>query len=244
MEDFLKDYYPLLIRTVEFIAAITAIIVYNKYKNTKVKYFLWFLIFVFITELIGSYTVYVHKYEFLSGVKTYLKGTLIETNHWWYNIFWRMGSALFFSTYFIKVIENKQYKKSLVLIRGVFLVSSIVYIVFNSQEFFKQPVLFIAIFGAIVILSSSVLYFLEILYSDKILDFYKSVHFYIAAVIFIWFLITTPTMFYRFYYSQADWNFVLSRRMIYFLCNTFMYFSFSIALLFCKPENKSLLDKK
>ena len=237
MDEFLREYYNILVKGVELIAAITAIVTYKKYKNTTAKYFLWFLIYVFLIELIGGYTVYVSKYEFLANIKTALKDTLIEKNFWWFNIFWRLGSALFFSSFFILIIKTKLYKNILIWARAIFLISTVSYTLFNLDQLFNTSIVFNTILGAFLVLLSSVMYFLEILQSEKILTFYKSIYFFIAATVFIWFLVITPIIFYQAYYSTADWNFVLSRRLIFLLCNMFMYLTFTFALLWCKPQN-------
>ena len=77
----------------------------------------------------------------------------------------------------------------------------------------------------------------KIINSQEILFFYKSINFYIAAVILIWWIITTPLMFYNMYFTSSDWTFVLLKREIILLANIFMYSSFTIALLWCKPQN-------
>ena len=38
---FFKQYYRLLCQSIEFIAALTAVIVYKNHKNNEIKYFLW-----------------------------------------------------------------------------------------------------------------------------------------------------------------------------------------------------------
>src|SRR5690606_27997923 len=80
------------------------------------------------------------------------------------------------------------------------------------------------------------LYLYEILNSDCILIFYQSINFYISATVLIWWLITTPLVFYELYFSQADWNFVFLKYQIFLFANVFMYVSFTLALIFCKPQ--------
>jgi len=237
VEDFLREYYSFLTKAVEIIAAITAIIVYKKYKNTSVKYFLWFLIYVFFLELIGGYTVYVAKYEFLSNIKAALKGTWAERNYWWYAIFWGIGSVLFYSTYFMTIIKTRAYKKIIGWFRLLFLISAIIYIIVNFDRFFVSSMKFNLIFGAFVILVTTTFYFVDVLQSERLLSFYKSVNFYIAAVIFIWYLVLTPIIFYDVYYSTVDWDYVILKSALYLSMNIFMYLTFTIVLLWCKPQN-------
>ena len=93
-------------------------------------------------------------------------------------------------------------------------------------------------FGALIILLCTIFYFIEILQSEKILIFYKSLNFYISAAIFIWWLIVTPIVFYDIYMSNSDWNFIFLRWQIYLFANIIMYLTFTFALIWYKPEKK------
>jgi hypothetical protein len=237
MKEFLLNHYAFLTKLVELIAAIAGILVYKKFKHTVLKYFIWFLVYVFFVELIGGYTVYVYKYEALDHIEAALKGTLIERNYWWYSVFWTIGAPLFYATYFMTVIKTKVFKKILGWLRLVFFVTSISYILFNLDAYFTSTLKFNNISATFVILVSVVLYLIETLNSDRMLIFYKSANFYIAAINFIWFLVITPIVFYSHYFSKADWNFVFLKWEIYLTMNFFMYISFTFVLLCCKPQH-------
>ena len=237
MEEFLRENFSFLNKFVEIIAATVAIIVYRKYKYSSVKYFLWFLIYVFIVELIGGYTVYVAKFSFLSNIKEALEDTLIEKNYWWYNTFWGIGSVLFYSFYFEKIVENKLYKKILNYSRKIYLVFELGYIIFNTDLFFNSSIAVVKMLGATIVLLSTILFFVEILKSEKVLVFYRSINFYIAATVFVWFLIRTPIVFYDVYFTTNDWDYVILKAAIILVTNMFMYLTFSIALLCCKLQN-------
>jgi hypothetical protein len=237
VKNFLLNNYSFITHLVEIIAALTGIFLYKKYKNTSIRYFIWFLIYVAILELIGAYPRYFRNYEFLNYFETLLKDTKLERNSWWYNIFWHLGSALFYSFYFTKVLKTSFYVKTVRFAGIVFFFSSIIYIITHWHELFTFQLVFLKIFGAVIIMLCVILYFTEILQSNNVLKFYKSINFYISSIIFIWWLVITPLVFYQMYYSTADWNFVFSRRMIYLFANIFMYGSFTIALIWCKPQN-------
>ena len=237
MEEFFRQNYGLITRSVEFLAAITGLLYYRKFKHTATRYFILFLVYVSIVVTIGAYPSYFANYEFLVDFKVAFKGTLFERNFWWYNIFWNLGSALFYSFYFAKVLKTSFYVKTVRLAGIVFFFSSIIYIITHWHELFTSQLVFLKIFGAVIIMLCVILYFTEILQSNNVLKFYKSINFYISSIIFIWWLVITPLVFYQVYYSTADWNFVFSRRMIYLFANIFMYGSFTIALIWCKPQN-------
>lgn len=79
-------------------------------------------------------------------------------------------------------------------------------------------------------------YLLELLASEDILKFHKSINFYIAITVLLWYVITTPVSFYGVYFSGDDWNFIFLRWQIYFFANVFMYLTFTFALIWCNPQ--------
>ncbi len=235
--DFFLNNYSFIINFIEVIAAITGIFCYKKFSNTPVKYFIYFLIYVAIIEMIGAYPTYVENFEYLSEVKELLIGTKIEKNYWFYTIFWIIGSAVFYSFYFCQFLESDISIKVLKYFTSIFVLSSIVYILFYWNSFFVSSFYFVNIFSASIILLSVVLYFVEVLKTQKILTFYKSINFYIAAVLLIFFLIKTPLLFYDVYFSRSDMDYLRLNATISILCIAFMYVTFSLALIWCKPQN-------
>ena len=232
MDEFLKNNYSLLTYGVELMAAIIGLIVYKKFKNSHAKYFIWFICAIPLIEFIGGYPWH---FEDL-GLFHLIEGTVFERNYWWFTIFWTMGSALFYSWYLEKVITNKMYSILLRVSRYVFFVISILVIVTNIDEFFIYSSSPIVLGGTVLIILSCFLYFLEILTSDKILDFYRSINFYISATLFVWFLITSTILFFDKYFNVMDWDFVLLKWRVFLISNILMYSIFTFALLWSKPE--------
>ncbi|WP_240911269.1 hypothetical protein [Yeosuana marina] len=120
-----------------------------------------------------------------------------------------------------------------------------IYILWHWQEFFVSFFPILSVLGSIVVFLCSVFYFIEVLQSDNILTFYKSLNFYISAAIFIWWLIITPIVFYDNYSAYEvdvyvrDWDYIELRKLIYLSANIFMYSTFTFALIFCKPQLKN-----
>lgn len=233
--DYILKYSVNIIQFVEMLAALIGLIYYKKYKETITKYFIWYLIYIVVLESVGKYALYVRNGGFFS----FLKGTLIESNHWWYTIFWQIGAILFFSFYFRKVLENVFNIAFLRILTLLFVSSSLVSILLDLKLFFKGWIPLIRISGAVVIFSCVILYFLELLRSDKILHFHKSLSFYISITILVFWLITTPLIFYAKYYTVSDWSFIYLKHKIYVYVNVFMYLMFSVGLIVSKPEKES-----
>lgn len=239
MIEFLLSHYSLFTHILEFLAAFSGLIFYKKYKNTPVKYFIRFLLIIAICDLLATYAYYVRPESALS----FLIGSKIQKNFWWSTLYWSIGAILFYSFYFYKILKTRIFKKTIKILAISFFVFSIFYIGFHWNLFFNQFFKLIKLFGAIIIFICTVLYFIEILTGDKVLVFYKSINFYIAATIFIWWLVITPLTFYDSYYfyevgkAPYDQNFAMIRKQIYLFANIFMYLTFTIAFIWCKPEN-------
>ena len=223
-------------------AALTGVFLFNRYRNSVTKYFIYFLVYLTICDFIGGYTSYVRP----DRVFSFLIGSIIEKNHWWNTLSWKIGAILFFAFYYYKILKTSYFKRIIKISVISFFTFSVVYIFFNWDAFFVSFFPIISILGAIIVFLCTVFYFFEILQSDKILTFYKSLKFYVTVAIFVWWLIITPVVFYDNYLSyevgnpNRDINYIFLRRYIYLFANIFMYSTFTFALIFCKPENNSI----
>lgn len=223
--------YSLLTKAVIFLAALVGLVTLKKFKQTEVRYFIYFLVFVFFLEIIAYYPNYFQYF----GKLHLLEGSIFEKNYWWYTLSWCIGSALFFSFYFQRIIKNSLYKAVLRYGRYIFLFSSLVYIVFNFEEFLSSFIYFIYLSGMLLILVSIVLYFIELLKTESVLLFYRSFHFYIGSILLIWYLVTAPLIFYDMYTTTSDWNYIMLKWKIRLMANFFMYLGFVSCFIFCKP---------
>ncbi|WP_066220562.1 hypothetical protein [Formosa haliotis] len=234
MKEFLLSNYSFLTKSVIAFAAITGLYFYRSYKNTVGVYFIWYLIAVFFMELIGFYPRYFRDW----GIYYSIEGTLFQRNYWFYNLCWCIGSPLFFSFYYRQIISDSRYKKWIKIATWAFLAIILVYIVLDYNVFFEGFVNTINISGMTLIVCCITFYFLEVLRSDKILNFHKSLNFYISAIILLYFLVTQPLIFFDTYNSQSDIEYVHLKDLIRLTSNLLMYLSFSIALVWCNPQNK------
>lgn len=239
MDDIIKEYFTELNDIILIISAIFALRYFRKYRKTEVRFFIYYMLYVAVVDVIGSYTWYVYKYEDLHFVQNALKGTLMEKNYWWFTIFWNFGSAVFLSFYFFRILRTKLFKQIVKVAAVLFALTFLGHLVFNIQALFTSQIQLINILGGIVIINCIVLYFIEILTSDRILNFVRSFNSIVSSTLFIWWLIITPLIFYDVYFSAADWNFVILRHQVFFFANLFMYSMFSFALVWCKPKYDS-----
>ncbi|MEQ3664700.1 MULTISPECIES: hypothetical protein [unclassified Olleya] len=238
MEEFLKDNYSILTKFFILVAVVSGLVTYKKHKGTPAAFFVKVLIYFLIVELIGTYSSLYKNFSFLEPIYN----SLFRQNYWWYTIAFDIIGIVLFSLLFQKVIPNKLYNKVLKYSTYGFVLFSILYIIYNRDLFFFQFFPVIQITGALIILSCSVFYFIELLLNDKIIKFYKFLYFYIAIAIFIWWIVVTPLTFYDVYMVNGDWDYILLKWEIYLSLNFIMYISFAIGFLISEPENLIKLD--
>jgi hypothetical protein len=112
----------------------------------------------------------------------------------------------------------------------IYFIKNIKILPFNSNSF-------LTISSAILIVATVLMYFVDVLKSDKLLSVFRTMSFYIGAIILLWHLITNPLRFYDMYFNRSDLDFAIMNAIIFLGCNTIMYVTFSIALIWCKPQN-------
>ncbi|WP_299888068.1 hypothetical protein [uncultured Lacinutrix sp.] len=232
MEEFLRLNYSKITLGVEVLAAVTGLLLFKKYRYTAAKYFIYFLVYIVFCAYIARYVKYINNEGFLN----FLEGTVFQTNHWWSTLTWKIGAVVFFSFLYQKILKRERDKYIVKYSRIGFLLFSLLYIILNFKAFFTQFFPIISVLGAIVILTCAVLYFMQMLKSERILDFYKSLNFYISSAILLWWLIITPLIFFDIYFSKSDLDFVFLKWQIYLFANIFMYTTFTIGLIVSKPE--------
>jgi len=233
MEEFLLTYKFPITTGVEVLAAVTGLFFFKKYKSTAAKFFIYFLVYLTLCDFVSNYPRYVKD----GGLFSFLQGTVFVKNYWWATLYWKIGAIMFFAFYYHRIMKTVVFKKVIKIAAFSFLLFSISYIAFNWSDYFIMFFPAVDVSGAFIIFLCTVCYFIEVLKSDKILTFYKSLNFYISFAIFIWWLIVTPLVFYDVYMSRLDWNFIFLRWQIYLIANITMYLTFTFALIWCKPEN-------
>lgn len=237
MEAFLDRYYAIITFGVVFLPPIVGFLVYKKYRTTPIKYFIWFCFFVAFVEIFGAYPTFINKFESLSFFNNYVKDSIFQNSNWWFLIFWNLIGALFYAFYFYNLIDNTSFKKLIkYLAVFVFCVCTFDFIR-NIDNIAHSSNIFITFFCAFLIIVAVLLYFVEVLNSDKVLSISTSMSFYIGATILLWHLIINPLSFYEVYFNRSDMDFSIMKAIIYLICNTFMYLTFTFALLWCKPQN-------
>jgi hypothetical protein len=228
----------LLIQFFELIAFLTGLLYYKKNKSTPTFYLVWFLGITFFSELFSWYAYFVN-----TGFLHFLKGTPFETNYWWGNIY-SIISYLFYINYFKWYLSSKSSIVILNRVSVVFLILSILEIVFSGEFFIKfMPIS--NILGTLLVFLSIAFYYLELLKSDQILQVQKSLPFYVSVGALIFHLCTTPLFLYSSYYSNSiDPSFVSLYRQVIFGINYLLYSIYIAGFLICLRKKDPYFPKK
>lgn len=228
--------FLILVNLFEFIAAIVGTIYITKCREDKIsRYFVYFLWFTALFDTFFTwFPVLIKNYDQLF----FLKDTFLYKNHWAYNSY-DMISFSFYLFFFLNFIESTRVKKIGWYLIISFLVASFFNLLF-SGVFFKSPALFGLIAGTLLLLVFIVYFYFQVLQSDKILNFYKILVFYISVGALVFHILVNPIFIYGEYYKTAKSpEFVEIYRSILIFANIFMYSCYTIGFLICSKKNKS-----
>lgn len=234
MDEFLKENYSLLTYSVELLPVIVGLMLFKKYKKSPAKFIIYFLCFALFVDLIGSYPQVLKANDLFYLIE----GTLIERNYWWFHFFWWCGLSFF--VYFInyKVIRNIKLRAIIRYAYYFYLLQVALALIFRFEYLFAPDERVIKIASLWIVLLSIIVYFFEVLTSNRIVHFYKSIYFYFNATIFVWVLIMVPLDFFETYFNTKDWNYVFFKWKIYLGLNIFLYLTMTFALLYSRPEKE------
>ena len=199
----------------EIITAILALVFYKKYKGTFLRYFLFIIWYSIVNEVFAMY---------------YAKH-INENNLVLFNV----NKVLEFSFYLFlyrSLVETKIHKKTITVFIVLYYFSLLINCFFQNflYEYFSNTYFL----GAVFIISSIVMYFSEILNSEKIIYINRTFIFWLSIAVFLLYITSIPFKVMMNYYQESP---VLP--MVY-LANFAVVFLFcilvSIGLVWSKAE--------
>jgi len=165
--------YPLIYS----ISILVGLFNFQKYSHNKpLRFFLYFLIFTLISEIIGAY----------------LGLVLIVKNNIVYNS-WNIINMLFVSYLLLSQVTNKFKRNIIYFLVAIFIITTLVNVLFYASiiEFF---LLNNTLFAKMLIVVVVIIYFTDILENDKILNFKNSLFFWIALGVFLYNIAFLPAI--------------------------------------------------
>ncbi|RZS92488.1 hypothetical protein EV197_2626 [Aquimarina brevivitae] len=219
----------------EIVAAVVGTMYIQKYREDRFsRYFVYFLWFIAIFDTtFGWLPTLIGNYKTLA----FLRESFLAENQWAYNLFDLISFSFYLSffTHYIESLTIKRISKSLTI---GFVLSAIIYLVF-SGSFFDSPSLFGLIIGTFLLVSLIILFYLQILQSETILNFYKFLPFYISIGALVFHVVVNPIFIYGQYYEKRSPEFIQVYRFILTAANIFMYTCYIIGFIICSKKKKS-----
>lgn len=232
MIEYITQNFNFITYTFELIAALVGLFCFKKYKNYPTKYFIYFLSYIFFVEIIGALLIY---------TPTILPINLLRSLGFqitiWYNVFWFFGSILFILFYFHSILKLKQFKFSIRVVGFLFSIIMLGHFIIYSDVFKTSHPIRYQFLGLLATFICIAFYFIEFLKSNSILNIFRTFGFYASVGLVLWWLIITPVIFFDFYNTVSDWDFVNLKRRIFLFANIFMYTCFTVGLILSKPIN-------
>jgi len=210
----------------EIIAAVFSTIFYFKYKNTTFKYVLFILWLIVIKETLGYFHKELHLY--------YTDDNGIRYNLWMGNL---LSLILYPAYYFIyyKTLHTKKYQSTIRFFTITYLVMYIINWIF-FQNFFTESINYPRIFGSLFLTICIIFYFIELLQSEKIIRFHRSVGFWISVGLLIFYTSTIPFTVVQNTYMLASEASARNIFIIKLVLATAMYLIFTFGFIWSKKE--------
>lgn len=210
-----------LIIIFQIAAALTGLLLMNKWKTTPVRYFIIYLFVIALCEIAGYFLGENHLYI--------TKGYLYKYGVLPFEFF-------FFSFFFYKILDSKISKRVITTCALLFLLCWIFEIIFLDNQYLPFSSFSYSV-GNLFLLIYIFSYFNCLAVSEKILFFYKEPFFWITAGLMIFYLGSFP---YYLIFNTIAKNYYrtiyLPYHLIVIFMNYLMYSIFTFALICTKPS--------
>lgn len=224
-------FHALITNFLEIIAAFSGFYFLRKNKDSKMRYFVYFLVFTISVEALASYT---HLYDKVGFLKV-LEETKFRSNFWLFNIY-IIISLLFYIKFYKRILKYSSHKK---ILKSLFIISLFVIPICTYIErdgFFNTNLSYNFIWTTFSVFICVSLYFYELLMSDNLLSFHRSTLFYISIGLLLWWLVFPPVAFYFPYYKETHPEMVNLKGTILILTNVYLYGCYTIGFLWGKEK--------
>jgi hypothetical protein len=203
---------------IEFIALLVGIYNCKNLSNSKLKYFPYFLCFIFLGE-----------------VGAMLIAKIYRNNIFYYNIFTAIQIVFYLDL--IRIHISSKGAKNFVLISIIaFILSTIINILY-IQHALNEWVCYTFTLGCFLITVWVTYYFYELLDSDKVDNYGKEPMFWIGIGLFIFYVCNIPYMS-IFNYLQSNYNAIFNAYYKIIQILSYVMYSFFIIGISCSTKRK------
>lgn len=229
MEAFLIEYRAVINILIQLIAAVCGSHYLKKINDSRLRIFVYYLWLTVSVEIIGNYSYLMlnnYDYEWFIAIKN----SLFCRNIWLYNIYAYLAIG-FISIFYYNFMTTLKTK---IIILATFIGYSVFSIFYYTltDAFFKTSLPYHLTLGATIICLYVLLFFLQLVKSDKILDFYKLPSFYISVGLLLWYLCVIPLFIFNGYFNSITSDFGKFRSLLLLTINICTYSCFAFGFLY------------
>ena len=232
---FLIDYRAIITNAFELFAALSGSYYLKKINDSRLRIFVYYLWLTAIVEIVGSYSYLMlnnYDYEWFIALKT----SVFCRNIWLYNIYAYLAMG-FISIFYYNFMPNLKTRITILATMGVYSVFSIFYYTF-TDAFFKTSLPYHFTIGAVIVCLYVLLYFIQLINSDKILDYYKLPSFYISITLLLWYLCVIPLFIFDGYFKSITTDFGKFRVLLLLIINICTYSFYAFGFLYPLYKSK------
>lgn len=202
----------------EIVCLICALVTFKYYRKTPDIYIAYILVITCFIETLGFFNYHFPDSVFIKGV-TYVFGVrLIDENLWLYNL-GMIFTFLFYIIYYYKMVDSLKHKFYLRIIFIIYVILSAIDILIHWNEITVSYLSYSRIIGSLLLFVCAIFYLNEVFNSNKILNFFKTLPFWITIGSLIFYLTTIPIVIYS---SKLNFSHTVYI-MILVLSNYFLY---------------------
>lgn len=212
VQTFLVD----VILFAEFLAALTAVLYYKKVKNSYWKWFVFYLVFIFMAEIFSKWIL----------------KEAAETRKYYYNFL--VIPVEFIFIYWLYACKSLSNKKLFIVCSVIYCLSFVPYLFTSIKTQLLNSLSYTI--GTLIITVLVLLEFLKQIKSDKILNFKENKMFYINAGIVLFYVGTLPFYAFNNVLFENDKQLWSSYGTFALSSCAIMYLLFSAASIWGKPN--------
>ncbi len=203
---------PYLVTLLEFITALIALAAYAKYRHSNEKYFLIFLWYTLLIDILGAV----------------LGDIFYVNNNGVYNAY-TITSMLFYFFWYYSILKKQVFKKTVIVFSILFGIVAFLSLCFENWNEYHS---YTFVTGALFLMVLTLFHFHQLLNSDEVLIVKYKLSFWISTALLLFYVGMIPLFFLAEYTSIKG----LSYQIILLSLNVILYGCYIIGFLWTKKE--------
>jgi hypothetical protein len=208
----------------EWIAVAAGIMAWKQVKNTRYKYFLGYLLFIAVGELVAHYCV---REGHVSITKFLTHWVLIPTEFF------------FFYWFYHRCLHKRLHKKYCVAFAAVSIVFRILeFTVWRDEKFSFSSLSYLV--SSVFLIALMMLYLAQFMRSDNIIHYHRHFDFWVTLGLLVYYLGSFPLFAFYNYLHSVEPDFFFGYWRIQMFLNILMYLIFSFSFIWTGFKHRYL----